>query len=672
MKPDPLLGEVIDERYVISARIARGGMATVYQASDRRLERKVAIKVIHAHLAEQPDFVRRFISEARAAAGLSSQYIVAVHDQGVASLSTGDRPYLVMELMSGPDLRSELNTYGSLPLGISLELTRQVLEGLAVAHDAGIIHRDIKPENVLLTEPLVTTSLEPRFQAKLTDFGLARAASDATSTHTNSMLGTVGYVAPEFISDGTTSKTADIYSVGVMLYELIAGQLPFRGETAMNVAFKHVNETMPRLADQAEWMPAAVDSLIALFTAKSPSKRPINARAALDALTDVIASLPEETLIRRIPVFPTEPARIPSGGTSVIPDDDAPAAPASQSEGRSVGSTAAAGSAVNAQPASIPPAVSRTAILEEGRHHTQVSPGKLRRRRWPILLVALIALIGGAGYGLWWYYTEGPGLRVNVPNVINLAQADAETALTDAGLTYEVAKDYSDDIEEGFIIRVDPDVGEPIHPSKLVTMTVSLGVEHVNVPDVVGKTKEEATTILNDARLTSEPTQAYSETVPEGSIISQTPEAGQSVPHSSPVKLTVSLGREPISVPDLTRDTLDSANARLKELGLASSVTEEYSDTVKAGVVISQDPAAGESRYRGDAIALTVSKGPELIEVPNVFGKQEGEAAKILESAGFVVAYERFLGGYFGTVRAQSPGAGEKVKPGSVITITIV
>ncbi len=648
-------------------------MATVYQASDRRLERKVAIKVIHAHLAEQPDFVRRFISEARAAAGLSSQHVVAVHDQGVATLPTGDRPYLVMELMSGPDLRSELNTYGSLPLGISLELTRQVLEGLAVAHDAGIIHRDIKPENVLLTEPLETTALEPRFQAKLTDFGLARAATDATSTHTNSMLGTVGYVAPEFISDGTTSKTADIYSVGVMLYELIAGQLPFRGETAMNVAFKHVNETMPRLSDQADWMPATVDSLIALFTAKSPSKRPVNARAALDALTDVIASLPQETLIRRIPVFPSESARVPSGGTSVLPADAvAPVASKAPAPGGSRSDASPEREpADDALPASIPPAMSHTAVLER-RHHTEVSQDRPRRRRWPVLLLLLIALIGGSAYGLWWYYSEGPGLRVNVPNVINLAQADAEAALTNAGLTYEVTEDYSDDIEAGSVISVDPDVGEPIHPSQPVTMVVSLGIEHVVVPDVAGKTQDEASTILQDGRLTLEVTEAYSETVPAGTVISQSPEPGQSVPHSSLVQLTVSKGREPISVPDLTRDKLDSANARLEELGLTSTVTEEFSDTVEAGVVMTQEPVAGESRYRGDSIALTVSKGPELIEVPNVFGKQEGEATQILEDAGFVVAYDRFLGGYFGTVRAQSPGAGEKVKPGSVITITIV
>lgn len=657
MKPDPLLGAVIDHRYAISARIARGGMATVYHATDRRLERKVAIKVIHDHLAEQPDFVRRFISEARAAASLSSPHIVAVHDQGVASLPSGERPYLVMELMSGPDLRSELAAYGSFSLGVSLEIVRQVLSGLAVAHEADIIHRDIKPENVLLTAALEPTSIDPKFQAKLTDFGLARAASDATSTHTNSMLGTVGYVAPEFITDGATSKASDIYSIGIMLYELIAGQLPFQGESGMNVAFKHVNDTMPRLADQADWMPPAVDALISLFTAKSPAKRPVNAQAALDALTDVVASLPEETLIRRIPVFPTEqaPTQAIAAGTSVLP----------------ISPTQIIGDGSNFSDL-IQPALAGRQDTQVSRHNTQVEDLRRRRRRWPILLVLLLALLGGGSYGTWWYFTQGPGLRINVPNVINLPQADAESALTNAGLVFDVVKDYSDDIVAGHVLAIDPAVGVPIHPSTPVKLVVSEGVEHVNVPDVIGKPQDEASSILQSGRLGVGVTQAYSEDIAEGAVISQTPASGSFVPHSTSVKLIISLGKEPLPVPDLTKDTLESANRRLDEIGMKGAVTEEFSDTVPAGVVIRQDPVPGEHRHRGDTINMVVSKGPELVKVPNVFGLQEAQATKILKEAGFGVTYNRFLGGYFGTVRAQSPGAGEMVKPGTLITITVV
>ncbi|VEI12525.1 Serine/threonine-protein kinase PrkC [Trueperella bialowiezensis] len=627
-------------------------MATVYRATDERLQREVALKVIHSHLAEQSDFVRRFISEARSAARLSSSHIVAVHDQGIADTPTGERPYLVMELISGPDLRSELTAHGSLPLGISLELIRQVLTGLAAAHSAGIIHRDIKPENVLLAAPLEPTAIEPRLTAKLTDFGLARAASDATSTQTNTMLGTVGYVAPEFVADGTTGKTGDLYSVGVMLYELIAGQLPFQGESALSVAYKHVNDTMPRLSDLADWIPPEVDSLIALLTAKSPSKRPQDASAALDALIDISESLPEELLIRRIPVFPTAK---PVSHTT----DEAASIPANPPAKTAV------------MPAKAPDAAELPA--KATRNDTAKTERPARKRRvWPLLMTILLVLIGAGAYGTWWYFSEGPGQRVEVPVVTGLSEADARASLEAVGFPVDTTTTFSDDVAAGLVVDSDPTAGTSLHPSETVTLVVSAGVEHVDVIDVVGQTSDEAQAALKEARLNAVVEEDYSETVPQGQVISQTPEPGTSVPHSSQVTITVSLGRKPISVPDLTGASLDDASARLAEYGLSATTTEEFSDTTPQGHVISQEPAAGTTLYRGDSMNLTVSKGPELVEVPNVFGMQEGEATTTLEEAGFVVSYDRFLGGYFGTVRAQSPGAGERVKPGSTITITIV
>ncbi len=647
--PDPLLGTLLDNRYAISARIARGGMATVYRATDERLQREVALKVIHPHLAEQHDFVQRFISEARSAASLSNSHIVAVHDQGVAPTPTGDRPYLVMELISGPDLRSELNTHGSLPLGTSLEIIKQLLTGLAAAHDAGIIHRDIKPENVLLVSPLQPTSIEPRVDAKLTDFGLARAASDATSTQTNTMLGTVGYVAPEFVSDGTTGKTADIYSVGIMLYELIAGQLPFQGESALSVAYKHVNDTMPRLSELADWIPPAVDSLISLLTAKSPSKRPQNAGAALDALIDVKESLPDDVLIRRIPVFPVAKT---APTTRTDQESGAPAQP-------SVAQTRQ----FESRPVNHPPA----------RQDTVVADKSLKRRRvWPVVLALLLALIGGGTYGTWWYFTEGPGLRVAVPTVTGLESDDAKATLSTIGFTVEPAEEYSDDVGEGLVINTIPEAGTSLHPSETVTMVVSLGIEHVDVVEVIGYTQEDATAKLADARLTATIEEAFSETVPAGKVIAQSPRAGESIPHSSPVEITVSKGREPISVPDITKLSSDEAVTTLEDYGLSAMTEEAFSDTTPRGNVIAQVPDAGATLNRGDNVRLTISKGPELVEVPDVFGKQEAEATQILEDAGFVVTYDRFLGGYFGTVRAQSPAAGEMLQPGSTVTITVV
>lgn len=669
---DPLLGTVIDGRYAINARIARGGMAVVYRATDTRLERDVAVKVIHDHLAQQPDFERRFIAEARASAKLNSENIVAVYDQGVAD----HRPYLVMELMPGPDLRTELSNAGSLPIGLALNLIGQVLSGLAVAHEAGIIHRDIKPENVLLTGPLNTAAVgENHVRAKVSDFGLARVATD--TTHTNTMMGTFGYMAPEQATEGKTGKTADVYAVGIMLYELIAGKQPFVADTPIGVAYKHVNETMPRLSDQADWIPPALDSLIALLTAKDPAKRPQTGGAAKDALDDVAASIPEHLLFRRIPVFPLEAPKVAK--TEV--DNSAAGEPADTEFADTADDSAEPTEVLVPSSGSLPSAdTSRTSVpepvqteLAPSRSDTLTSvPTRRRRKRWPVLLIFLLLAIAGGGYGTWWYFNEGPGLRVPVPDVVALSEADATEKISALGFTVERTESFSDDVEAGFVISVDPEAGTGLHPSKPVTIDVSKGVEQVQVPNVVGAAQDGALEQMRQARLAPSVTEEYSEEVEQGLVISQSLEAGTAVPHDSAVELVVSLGRKPIPVPNLSGKTADEASAQLKELGLGVEVSEEFSESVEKGRVISQDPAAGEQRYRSDVVSLVVSKGPPLVEVPNVFGKQVDEATKILKDAGFAVEEDRFLGGYFGTVRSQSPGAGEKVEPGSTIKITIV
>ncbi len=295
-----------------------------------------------------------------------------------------------------------------------------------------------------------------------------------------------------------------------------------------------------------------------------------------------------------------------------------------------------------------------------------------KRRVWPLVLVLLLALVGAGAYSTWWYYSEGPGLRVDIPSVTGMPADDAQASLGNLGFHVERTEEFSDDVAEGLVINTDPPGGTGLHPSETVTMIVSRGIEHVEVIGVVGQTSDDATAALTQARLTPVTEEAYSETVPAGSVISQAPEAGASVPHSSEVAITVSLGREPISVPNVTGESLEAAKNRLEEYGLALTTLEEYSDTTPQGNIIAQAPVAGETLYRGDTVTLTVSLGPELVEVPHVFGLQEGEATQILEDAGFVVSYERFLGGYFGTVRAQTPAAGQMLQPGSTVTITVV
>ncbi|MFC5280470.1 Stk1 family PASTA domain-containing Ser/Thr kinase [Arcanobacterium canis] len=659
---DPLIGCAIDGRYFITARIARGGMATVYRARDSRLDREVALKIIHPHLAEDPAFVERFIRESRSAASLSSPQIVSVFDQGIARVADADRAYLVMELISGPNLRMELNSHGSLPLGTALEITRQVLAALSVAHAKNVVHRDVKPENILLDATIDTSAVvnAPRIHAKVADFGLARAASDPKGTHTGTLLGTIAYVPPELVSHGLATPASDIYSTGIMLYELIAGTLPYEGETAIQVAYAHVNTPMPRLSALATWIPAGVDSLIALFTAKDPAKRPASAYAALDALDDIVASIPQELRFRRIPVFPYAHDCAPTA-TTVIETES------SSQPQKTESLPQLSGTYQHTQRIDEPTvAPTTTDELETS------SPSAPRRRRWPVVLAVLALVLCASGIA-WWYFAKGPGLRIEVPQVAGQSIESAHSTLSKAGFTYKDREDFSDTVPEGTVVDTDPSGGAKIHPSRVISIVISKGIEQVTVPDVVGKSSDEAQNILTEGRLSPTTSDEYSETVPKGHVISQKPAGGRSVNHDSDVTVVVSKGRAPIEITDYTGKSADTAKKELTGSGFTVDVTEEFSDSVDQGTVISQNPHSGTG-YKNDSIKLVVSKGPELIEVPSVFGRQKETAIKKLEEAGFTVKVEAdaLWGEVFGTVRAQSPAAGQKAKKGSTVTINVV
>ncbi|MGV9189539.1 Stk1 family PASTA domain-containing Ser/Thr kinase [Arcanobacterium canis] len=659
---DPLIGCAIDGRYYITARIARGGMATVYRSRDSRLDREVALKIIHPHLAEDPAFVERFIRESRSAASLSSPQIVSVFDQGIAHVAGADRAYLVMELISGPNLRMELSSHGSLPLGTALEVTRQVLSALSVAHAKNVIHRDVKPENILLDATIDTSAVvnTPRIHAKVADFGLARAASDPKGTHTSTLLGTISYVPPELVSHGLASPASDIYSTGIMLYELIAGTLPYEGETAIQVAYAHVNTPMPRLSALATWIPAGVDSLIALFTAKDPAKRPTSAHAALDALDDIVASIPQELRFRRIPVFPSTHDCAPVM-TTVIETE-------SESQPQKTESLPKLLDTYQHTQRIDEPAVAPT-ITDELETS---SPSASRRRWWPMVL-AFLALVLCISAITWWYFAKGPGLRIEVPQVSGQSVESAHSTLSKAGFTYEDRKDFSDTVPLGAVVDTDPSGGAKIHPSRVITIVISKGIEQVTVPDVVGKASDEAQNLLTEGRLSPTTSEEYSETVPKGHVISQKPTGGSNVNHDSGVAIVVSKGRAPIEIVDYTGKFADTAKKELAGSGFTVEITEEFSDSVDQGTVISQKPNSGTG-YKSDSIKLVVSKGPELIEVPSVFGRQKDTAIKKLEEAGFTVKVEAdaLWGEVFGTVRAQTPAAGQKAKKGSTVTINVV
>lgn len=678
MVSDSLLGAVVDGRYVIARRIARGGMATVYRARDKRLERDVAIKLMHRHLAESPDFTARFNREARAAARLSSAYVVTVHDQGVWDSGDGRHAYLVMEYVPGPDVRSELIRTGSFTLGTALAITEQTLRALSSAHSAGIVHRDVKPENVMLTSRIPPVSIfeRPEIHAKVADFGLARAVTSVSPT-TGQAMGTVTYMAPEVITTGVAEAPADVYAVGIMLYEFLTGELPFQAETPIATAYMHINEPMPHVAEQADWIPASLDSFIALLTAKDASQRPANGEEALRELLAITRSIPEEDLIRRIPVIPAPQ----SDGEDDDGEDDAPPDPkplpaAPTTTMPMPGPVPPDGAAPAAEP--IPPGggaddgngARRLRRRRTGlRHETPELPGRRRRqgrRAW----AALAILLAVALTAVLWYFRAGPGKRVTIPAVAGQTYEQALSSLREEGLTARRRNVYSDTVPSGSVVSTDPGGGGRVHPSRVVTVTVSRGVEQVTVPDLSGLSAQEARRRLGSARLVYREAAVYSESVDEGRVVSQSVAADTAVNHDSAVTVTISKGRQPIRVPNVVGKSEADANNAIRKAGLTVSRQEEHSDTVAQGVVISQDPSKG-TVHRGDSVTVVVSQGPELVDVPNVVDMRREEATTTLQNAGFQVQADNVFGGYFGIVRSQSPAAGTKARKGTGVKIAV-
>lgn len=637
---DPLIGRLVDSRYEITARIARGGMATVYRALDRRLDRVVALKIMHPHLGDGVDVAARFRREARAAARLAHPGVVGVFDQG----STDELNYLTMEFVDGTNLRAVLRRRGALPVGEALQTVERILDALAAAHRAGLVHRDVKPENIL-----VTTEGE----VKVADFGLARAVSEATVATTGSLLGTVAYLSPEIVTDGEADARADVYAVGAMLYELLTGRQPFEGDTPIQVAYQHVHATVPAPSEAILWLPYQVDELVATLTARDPADRPADAGAARTLVHRVRTSLGEHDLQRQADT-----------ATDLEPDPSPISPDTGELEGAetaTVGHTGTIALPVGAVPL--------TDSTDEG------APPRRRVRRGRVLLVVLLVLLlaGLGGGGTWWYLNIGPGAYTQVPDLLGVQQERAETTLTERDLSYQVETSYSDDVPEGAVISTEPGHGLDVRRDGEVQLVVSLGVQVLAVPDVVGAPEDEALTQLDEEGFTTAGAveREYHQEVEEGLVIRADPEPGEEVRHDTEITLTVSQGREPIDIPDVAGEAESDAVASLEEVGAVPQVDgREYSDDVPEGHVLEQT-VTGEG-LRGDVVHLTLSRGPELFEVPNVVGDQFGAAEDELSGIGFEVRREDTLGGFFGTVRLQSVDAGEMVPAGTVIVLTVV
>ena len=631
---ESLVGRVLDGRYRVLSHIADGGMATVYLALDTRLDREVALKVMRPGLAADETFVSRFRREARSAARLSHPNVVAVFDQG----EDGGNMFLAMEYVPGLTLREVMEAEGPLTPRAALDIMDSVLQALASAHRAGIIHRDVKPENVILREDGTV---------KVADFGLARAVTTQTTTaQTGMLLGTVAYLSPEQVERGIADARSDVYAAGLILFEMLTGSKAFTGDTPIHVAYQHVHGSVPSPSSRVPSVPAELDALVALATSRDPDQRPADADAFLAQVRQTRQQLTPTELDHR-----PQGASAAAGGVSTVPVARTTALPIGQGPD-SPGAATAAGAAVATRP-----------------DRDEARPQRRGPWRWAVAALLLLAAVAA---GLW-YFTMGPGSSTVVPAVAGKTYEQAERELDAAHLNAKRVDAFDEKVGKGSVITENPGPGSEVGRSTTVTLTVSKGPERYAVPELVGSTQTEAKARLAENRLTlGNATQAFDEKVPAGQIVSTTPKAGTQLKRGAAVNIVLSKGRQPIEVPDFTGKPADQAVAALTGAGLKVDATkQEFSTDVPKGSVISQAPATG-TLFRGEQVVLVVSKGPEMVKVPDVEGRQLDEARKILEAAGFKVEVDNFMGGIFGTVRSQDPAGDSEAPKGSTVTLVVV
>lgn len=627
---------MLDGRYRVDARIAVGGMATVYRALDTRLDRVLALKVMHPSLAADGSFVERFIREAKSVARLAHPNVVQVFDQG----TDGSYVYLAMEYVAGCTLRDVLRERGALQPRAALDILEPVLAALGAAHRAGFVHRDMKPENVLIGDD---------GRVKVADFGLVRSVDTVTNT-TGTVLGTVSYLAPEQIEHGTADPRVDVYACGVVLYEMLTGDRPHEGDSPATVLYKHLHEDVPPPSAVVPGLPYALDELVASATARTPDVRPYDAVALLAQTREVRAALSVEQLDAVPPrAVPADHRDISEDRTSVIPRALTTPRP---------------------QPVNDESALHRTSRLESPPP-LPPRPREGRSRRGPLAIVAAVLLILGVGTGVWYINS---GQFTKVPPVLAKTRTQAEKKLSDAGLDLGAVKHaYSDTVARGTVISSDPEPGARVRDNASVSITLSDGPETVKVPDVQGRTLAEARAQLKRSGLEAGMvTREFSDSVQRGSVISTDPATGVRRHAGSAVALTVSKG-SPVAVPDVTGEDLQSARSDLEQAGLTVKVAaERINSDYDKGQVAAQTPKGDGQAAEGDTVTLTLSKGPVMVEVPDVTGDSVDDAHKALEGAGFKVDEDRGLLGLFGdTVKAQSVKGGQTAPKGSTITIKI-
>ncbi|MFJ2370161.1 Stk1 family PASTA domain-containing Ser/Thr kinase [Microbacterium sp. NPDC087665] len=637
---DPLIGRLVDGRYRVRARIARGGMATVYVATDLRLERRIALKVMHAHLSDDSAFQSRFIQEARSAARLADPHVVNVFDQG----QDGELAYLVMEYLPGITLRELLREQKRLTIPQTITIMDAALSGLSAAHRADIVHRDVKPENVLLAED---------GRIKIGDFGLARATTANTATG-QQLLGTIAYLAPELVTRGTADARSDIYALGIMLYEMLVGEQPYKGEQPMQIAFQHATESVPRPSARNPAVPEQLDELVLWATEKSPDERPDDAQQMLDRLREIERSLGVSPAAAS--ATPPMRAAADSGDlTKVMPTTMALADPT----------------------APVPQAIDNATILRRRAS---------RRRARGAFLLTLVLLLAVLAGGVGWWFGSGPGSLVAVPGVAGLSYQEAADTLVADGFVPQQQDQFSIDIEAGTVIETDPGEGQRLDKGAAVMVIVSAGPASHTLEPLNGRSESDAREYLDGVQVNvaDAPVLLFSD-APEGVVINAyiTPRNGGEVYvcgegcdvfEDDSAELYVSAG----AFPDVSGMSVDQATTTLTDKGLTVTAEPQYvfsSDVAKDEVIGVADRAEEGNWRPGDDVQLIVSKGPELFPVPDVSGKTLNEAKRILDENGFKAAYAAWgdLPGFaeMAKVTGQNPGTDKSLPRGGTVNLSI-
>lgn len=612
---DPMVGRLLEGRYAVEAFIAHGGMASVYLAIDTRLDRRVAVKVMHAHLSDDPDTVARFEREARAAARLSSPDVVAVYDQG----TDAGRAFLVMEFVPGANLRHVVRDRGRLTAGEALAVMDHVLSALAAAHSAGLVHRDVKPENVLVTAD---------GRVKVADFGLARAVSGSTVTTTGSvLLGTAAYLAPEQFEHGTADARSDVYSAGVLLFELLTGTTPFQADSAYALLNRHANEDIPPPSTRASGIPPQVDALVTWATSRDPRQRPADAGELHASLIDVRDRLGLHGGVPSLPVaLTTRLAEQAGARTSDL-----------------------------------------TQVVAGGRPRPAAPPAKPRRprrRRRGLIIAAIVAvMVLLSGFAGWWF---AAGRYTHTPNVFRLSQKAADAKLKAAGLHWRwLASTHNPIVKTGLVATVSPS-GRILHGGT-VSLRLSSGPVTHALPPVSGESVKQATNNLQALHIrVVKIVPVHNPTITKGRAVATDPAAGQVVNEGSTVNLLVSIGPQHVLIPLVDGMSQTDATAALHDAGFHVTPVQHFSSSVANDDVISSSPHEGQRPVKGSDVTLVVSKGQRLFPVPDVTGESIGDAITAIKAAGFHPSPKQFASGGPGTVFRENPPGGSQPRGATI------